>query len=93
MEEWPERYRDLALAWMDSQWNTPSRSDYYLMRIAQRVQQQYSKKPISLKDQIVQFETAKSLSMEDRVARSKAIWMGGIKAYQRQALEKQRRGN
>lgn len=31
--------------WLESQWNKPSRSDYYLMRVAQRVQQVLAKNP------------------------------------------------
>lgn len=82
MNEWPERYKDLAMAWLDAQWNEPSRTDYYLMRVAQRLQQQWSKKQVSLKDQEIKFEFKKTvpLTREEKIARSKAIWMGGVEA-------------
>lgn len=49
------------------------------MRVAQRIQQQWSKKPISLKDQQIEFvfKKARKLTREERIAQSKAIWMGG----------------
>lgn len=89
MEEWPERYKRLALLWLDEQWNKPSRSDYYLMRVAQRVHQ-WSTSKTSIKDQLIQFTTAKALTPEERVAQSKAVWMGGLEAYrQNEALRAQ----
>ena len=84
MDDWPERFKTLAMAWLEEQWNKPSRSDYYLMRIAQRIQAQWSKKPATLKDQIIEFEQKKAESKPmDPVARSKAIWLGGLKAAQK----------
>lgn len=50
------------------------------MRVAQRIQQQWSKKPVSLKDQKIEFvfkKAPKPLTREERIAQSKAIWMGG----------------
>ena len=87
MHEWPDRYRIIAMAWLNEQWNVPSRSDHYLMRIAQRITQQWSKKKTSLKDQRVTFTLAQKdkrpdLTAEERIAHSKATWMGGVKAYQ-----------
>ena len=43
--------------WLGKQWNEPTRSDYQLMRIAQRVQQVLSMQPdkIELEDQRVDF--------------------------------------
>lgn len=104
LREWPEHFKDLALAWLNEQWNVPSRSDYYMMRVAQRIQQQWSKEPVSLKDQIVDAALMKYLNYEARtqkekapgpatqeeIERSKAIWMGGVKAYQRVAEERRR---
>lgn len=49
------------------------------MRIAQRIHQQWSKKAISLKDEEIKFVFKKvhKLTQEERIAQSKAIWMGG----------------
>ena len=82
MYRWPERYKNLVLEWLRQQLNVPRRSDYYAMRIAQRIHQQYSKKAVSIKDQIVQFDvgTKQPLTMAERVARSKAVWLGGAEA-------------
>ena len=83
------RFKNLAMAWLRKQWNEPSRSDYYLMRIAQRVQQQYSLRPISIEDQRVSHNfTTAAQSRKDRIARSKSVWIGGVKA-----AKEQRRGN
>lgn len=83
MEEWTESRLLIALAWLKEQWNKPSRTDHYLMRIAQRAHQ-WTKGNSTLKDQIVNFEFKKirsiPLTQEERVARSKAIWIGGVEA-------------
>ncbi len=39
MQEHTHREFKLADAWLDEEWYHPTRSDYFLMRIAQRVQQ------------------------------------------------------
>jgi len=71
--------------WLEEQWNKPSRTDHYLMRIAQRVQQQWSKKPVNLSDQLVKFarktRREKPVDKAAQIARSKSIWMSrlGIK--------------
>ena len=72
-------------AWLDTQWNRPTRSDYLLMRIAQRVLQAASKRPerVRLEDQNVKFEQRKPtppVRPEQRARRSKAIWTGALKA-------------
>jgi hypothetical protein len=49
------------------------------MRVAQRIHQQWSKKTVSLKDEEIKFvfKQARKLTQEERIAQSKAIWMGG----------------
>lgn len=44
-------------AWLDEQWNRPSRSDYYAMRVAQRCHQAIARHPhqITVDDQRIQF--------------------------------------
>ena len=60
------------------------------MRVAQRVHGQWSKEPVGLEDEIIPDLRAririarlkkkkKPLTMEERVARSKAIWMSAGK--------------
>jgi len=98
MHEWPDRYRVLVMAWLEGQWNAPSRTDYYLMRIAQRIHQQWSKRVVEMNDQRITFTfgSKQPLSAEERekrIARSKAVWMGGVKAYQEQARQEAQRGN
>jgi hypothetical protein len=80
MDRWPERYLKTVLDWIERQWNKPSRTDYYLMRVAQRVQQQWSKKCVTIEDQKLQIKITKvrELTKEEKIARSKAIWIGGI---------------
>ena len=96
MQEWPERYRDLVLTWLGDQWDKPSRSDHYLMRIAQRVNQ-WSNSKATLKDQIIGFEKKKLVDpkteMEARIARSKAVWIGGVEAAKKNLAERKLHGN
>jgi hypothetical protein len=89
MGKWPERYRDLVLEWLEDQWNRPSRSDYYAMRISQRIQQGYSKKAVSIDDQMIKFAEPTVQKPIDPVERSKAIWIGGVKAAQQAVRESQ----
>jgi hypothetical protein len=85
MAKWPDRYKHLVLAWLREQWNRPSRTDHYLMLIAKRLAQQWSKEAVTLDSQELKFEfkkvpVKKEPTQEDKVARSKAIWLGGLKA-------------
>jgi hypothetical protein len=80
IHEWPARFKNLAMAWLSEQWNNPSRTDYYLMRIAQRVQQWANPKAL-VKEQKVVFEQNPDKKEEtDSGSRSKAVWIGGVKA-------------
>lgn len=45
MERWTHREYRTRLAWLDEQWNQPSRNDQYLMQIAMEVRRVLSKKP------------------------------------------------
>lgn len=77
----------IADAWLDEQWYSPSRSDHFLMRIAQRVQQVLSKNPskITLEHQEVfgrpkkESEEPEKMSAEEikeRTMWSKMRWFG-----------------
>jgi len=88
---WPEKWVRIIWAWMDDQWENPSRSDHYLMRIAQRVQQTWSKEKISLEDQKISFKRKKALTQEEKIAQSKAAWRGGLAMAKRRSIEASRR--
>ena len=77
MREWPERFKIIALGWLEEQWNKPSRTDWQLIRIAQRVHQR-SKGAASLKEQQVLFGPPPT--PEERMAASKAAWTAGLRA-------------
>lgn len=86
MASMSNREYNVRLAWLDRQMNEPSRSDFYLMQIAQEVRRVLSKKPetILLEDHFkIKFGRSstepKELTQEDKdrataVARSR--WMG-----------------
>lgn len=90
MGKWTDRQCRLVQAWLHEQWNVPNRTDYYLMRVAQRVHSQWNKKPVSLKDQIIDFNLSASAeeTREAKIARSKAIWMGGVRAAEAHQKER-----
>jgi hypothetical protein len=78
------RQLKIWLAWLDLQWNRPSRSDWYAMQIAFNiacVRGMFAKSPPSfgLKDFTIEFgrKTAPPLSDEERLVRSKASWLAG----------------
>lgn len=93
-EKWPYREYKLRLAWLDNEWNRPNRSDWFLMRIAQRIQQfagfgsgKHANK-VTLEDQQVTFEstsektkkTEKTIAQKDiESKRAKAIWKARLK--------------
>lgn len=58
--------------------DTPNRSDYYLMQIAQEVKRVLSKKPgkVKLKDFLILFNKPKKkpLTLEEKTAESKSFW-------------------
>ena len=88
-------HRELLVwnAWLDQEWDNPSRSDWYAMQVAAEVQRLYeqrlkSPKPVQVKDMKLNFTTEKDankpLRVEKKVATawSKArwfSWLGGRK--------------
>ena len=66
--------------WLDEQWNQPTRSDHYLMQIAQEVRRSFAKKCPKFSAFKIPFQTpkpAKPVSPEtiaQRAAIAKAIW-------------------
>jgi len=70
------------MAWLDSQWNEPSRTDYYLMQVAREVKRVLSSKPASVKllDFKLPFgEEAKPTKPTDKqIEAHKATWIGRL---------------
>ena len=88
MEAHTHREYLVWMAWLEKEWNEPSRTDYQLMRIAQRILQSQSTTPkkINLEDQRVDFKMVKKQppKKEDKqtiVDRSKSAWMGFVNRF------------
>ena len=88
--------------WEAQQWNEPSRSDHYLMRVAQRVQQVLAKEPnkITLDHQRVPFRQVKQQAPATKPTKqtltewTKARWAGmvGLVRKRKKNDASQRRG-
>jgi hypothetical protein len=72
-------------AYLMKKMNEPSRSDYYLMRVAQEIRRAFAAKNtiVSIKDFFVKFtfekkkpEAIEEIEPGERVTRSKGFWMG-----------------
>lgn len=69
-------------AWEAMEYDNPSRSDYYLMLVATRVQQVLASKPdkVKLENQVLRFSkkprAEKDLTPEQAAAMSRARWFG-----------------
>lgn len=76
MREHTERELRVWLAWMALQWDSPDRSDYYLMQVACEVRRVLSRDPraISISDFKLQFREAGPAVRRD----SKAAWFAGV---------------
>ena len=66
----------LRLAWIEEEWKTPQRHDYYLMQIAQEVRRVLSKKPNSIKLEHFKlgFGEQEAKPRQD-VATQKSLWL------------------
>ncbi len=79
ISRWSHREFLTRLTWLDDQWNRPSRSDHYLMQIAQRVEDVLRTEPVKRKDDyfvipFVKKAPPKPLTREQAAALSKARW-------------------
>ncbi len=84
MAKWPDRYKVIALAWIEEQLKLPTRTEYYLMRVAQRVHNQWAKNPVQLDDELItdlsarlkyrKYMSKQKVSKQAAIERSKAIW-------------------
>lgn len=76
-----ERELGVWLAWLDMQWDRPSRTDQYLMQVACEVRRVLAKRPneIKLADfrlRLVEPEVKPQMTREQATALSKARWLG-----------------
>lgn len=90
MSRWSHREFLLRKEWVDSQWDRPDRTDYYLMQIAAQVYHVLRKGAIDLNKFKIRFKSGAvkhSITHENasqRAARSKTFWapliaMAGVK--------------
>lgn len=66
------------LAWLERDMSEPSRTDHYLMQIAQEIRRVLSKRPNAIKMEHfkIQFKREKPMTPEERMASSKRSWFG-----------------
>ena len=66
------------IAWLDEQWNKPSKTDSYLMQIAMEVDRVLSNNPnsIQMKHKLLKFvePVLSTMSPEQKLVASKAKW-------------------
>lgn len=61
--------------WLDEQWNSPGRSDHYIMQLNATVSSMFSKTAVDLRKMVIKFVRAvASRSEEDRTLASKQFW-------------------
>lgn len=76
------RQYEVVQAWLEAEWNRPSRSDYYLMQIGCEVLRGRVRKPksVQMKHLKLAFQVAqaprKPLTREEAAAAAKARWVG-----------------
>ncbi len=82
MEQISHREYRTRLSWLQSEWSNPDRTDYYLMRVAQRVQQVLSSKPnkIKMEDQKLDFDfgLAKKKTSLETLKQTKNRWVRAV---------------
>ena len=64
-------------AWLDLQWDNPSRSDMYAMQIATEVRRGYVKSPKAVKFMDMKLKFSKDTG-KTKTTNSKAIWMAAV---------------
>ena len=79
-------YREFLtwVAWLDLQWDNPSRTDSYLMQIAYEVHQVLrARKNVKAKNFKLKFskETRKPLTRQESGRRSESAWLAAIGEY------------
>jgi ribosomal protein S19E (S16A) len=82
MRRHTERELKTWLAWLDMQWNTPERSDWYLMQVACEVKRVLMKNPqsVGVQDFRLKFKDtgARPASTRQAALASKMKWMGAL---------------
>lgn len=83
MKKWSHRQYLTTLEWLDKEWDTPNRTDHYLMQIAVEVARTKAKNPSSVKMEHMKLRfkdtTGKNITQDDIIEatkRSKSAWMG-----------------
>ncbi len=95
---WTHREYLTRLAWLDEQWNQPSRADHYLMQVAQEVRRVLHKNPGQVlldhfRIPFVQKKPKKKLKPEDRKAkqgRFKRMMISCFPGLKRKTVERDR---
>lgn len=81
------------LAWLDKEWEHPSRTDYYLMQIAAEVNGVLRKKgPLKLDNFKLRFTDDKKQPKKETTQQSKSRWLGLFRAMKVKVKRKQRDG-
>lgn len=73
----PMTYRQFSVwqDWLDEQWNSPSRSDHYVMQLNATVANMFSKNLLDMKKLVIKFVRSVSRKSEaDRTLASKQFW-------------------
>lgn len=83
--------------WYEQQWNKPSRTDNYLMALTEEVRRfryMFLKNPPPINDSDFKLtftrqtvEQKVQLSLQEKAARSKAIWIGAVTGAKRKPQE------
>lgn len=83
MEKHTEREMRVTLAWLEMQWDKPSRTDWYLMQIAAEVRRGLVKKPSSVKTENMKIKflldrkrSAAPPTSQEQMMMSKQCWLG-----------------
>jgi hypothetical protein len=79
MRTWTYRKYLAVLAWLDHEWNRPSRSDHYAMQIAEWVSRSQDLDSMKIHFDYVEPKPEKpKLTKEEIVKRSKARWAAAV---------------
>lgn len=83
MEKHTNREYNLWMAYLESQWNRPNRTDNYLMQIAQEIRRVLSKNPGAIKADgfKLKFEVTEAeepIPPQEKADRSRSVWLGSV---------------
>jgi hypothetical protein len=87
MEKHTEREMRITLAWLEMQWDRPSRTDWYLMQVAAEVRKGLVKRPNAVKTEHLKIKfvldrkrsaRGSALTPQEQMALSKHRWLGAV---------------